>query len=243
MATLLSGRYIEINMLPLSFKEWYGAEGGDKRDAFNRFFRFGGFPYALNIKDQRTRRDYIQGIYNTILLKDVVRRKHIGDAELLERLCLFLFDNIGSLVSTKKIADSINTQGRRASPVTIEGYIGALLDAYLFYRASRYDVKGKKYLKSLEKYYLVDMGFRNLLPAGQNQDRGYMLENIVYLELARRGWTVHLGKAGEREIDFVARRHEELRYYQVAATALENTVLEREMLPLRTVKDNYPSFS
>jgi predicted AAA+ superfamily ATPase len=116
------------------------------------------------------------------------------------------------------------------------------LDAYLFYRASRYDVKGKEYLKSLEKYYLVDMGFRNLLPAGQNQDRGYMLENIVYLELARRGYTVHVGKAREREIDFIARRHEDLRYYQVAATALENTVLTRELLPLMAVKDNYPKF-
>jgi predicted AAA+ superfamily ATPase len=163
LATLLSGRYIEVPMLPLSFSEYYEMRGGDKRETFNDYFRLGGFPYAASIPDDEIRTDYIRGIYNTLLLKDIVARKHIGNVDLLERVIRFLFDNIGNIVSAKKIADSLTSAGTKTTQVTVEGYLEALMDAFVLYKAGRYDVKGKQHLKSLEKYYLVDMGLRRLL--------------------------------------------------------------------------------
>jgi predicted AAA+ superfamily ATPase len=250
LATLLSGRYIEINMLPLSFREYWHfttksriqTKKMDKREAFSRYFRIGGFPYAATINDEDIRLEYVRGIYNSVLLKDIVERKHIGNVENLERVIRFLFDNVGNIVSAKKIADSLTSYGHKTSPITVEGYIGALMDAFILYKAGRYDVKGKQYLKSLEKYYLVDIGLRNLLLGEKNQDVGYILENIVYLELIRRGYQVRIGKVGDREVDFIARLGDETRYYQVAATIADSASFEREFASLEEIKDNYPKY-
>jgi len=242
LATLLSGRYIEISMLPLSFAEYYEMVGGDKRDAWNSYFKNGGFPYAAAIEDEDIRRDYLMGIYNTVLLKDVVARKRINDIPLLESVIKFLFDNIGSIVSSKKIADSLTSYGRKTTSVTVENYIEALTGAFVLYKAGRYDVKGKLHLKSLEKYYLVDVGLRRMLLGDKNADIGHILENIVYLELLRRGYTVDIGKVDDKEIDFIATIGGNKNYYQVAASILDPTTFAREIAPLKKVSDHYPKF-
>ena len=218
LATLLSGRYIEIGMLPLSFQEYYELVSGDLRDAWNLYFRNGGFPYIAPITDADIRRDYLEGLYNTVLLKDIVARKNFQDIPLLKSVTKFLFDNIGNIVSSKKISDSLTSYGRKTTSVTVEKYINALTEAFILYKVSRYDIKGKQHLKSLEKYYLVDVSLRRLLLGDKNTDIGHILENIVYLELIRRGYYVSIGKVGDLEIDFIAERDGHKTYYQVAAT-------------------------
>jgi predicted AAA+ superfamily ATPase len=242
MATLLSGRYIEISMLPLSFVEYYELVGGDKRDAWNDYFKNGGFPYAAVIEEEDIRRDYLMGIYNTVLLKDVVLRKRINNIPLLESVIKFLFDNVGNIVSANKIADSLTSYGRKTTSVTVENYIEALIEAFVLYKADRYDVKGKQYLKSLEKYYLVDTGLRHMLLGNKNTDIGHILENIVYLELLRRGYSVSIGKVDDKEIDFIAVTGDDKIYYQVAASILDPSTFEREISPLKRVNDHYPKF-
>jgi hypothetical protein len=242
LSTLLSGRYVEISMLPLSFAEYYELVGKDKRDAWNSYFRNGGFPYAAVIADDDIRRDYLMGIYSTVLLKDIVARKRISDIPLLESVIKFLFDNIGNIVSAKKIADSLTSYGRKTTSVTVENYIEALTEAFILYKAGRYDVKGKQHLKSLEKYYLVDLGLRRMLLGDKNTDIGHILENIVYLELLRRGYTVSIGKVEDKEIDFIAVIGDDRFYYQVAASILDPNTFEREIAPLKKVPDHYPKF-
>lgn len=242
LATLLSGRYIEINMLPLSFAEYFEMTGGDKRAAFTSFYQNGAFPQTLSITDEGVRNDYIRGVYNTVLLKDIIARKKITDAELLESVTRFLFDNVGNIVSSKKIADSLTSYGRKTTSVTVENYITALTDAYVLYKATRYDIKGKQHLKSLEKYYAADLSLRHLVLGSRNRDIGRILENIVYLELIRRGYTVNIGKIGELEIDFVAANGNEKIYYQVAASVLDPATFDREFAPLIKIKDHYPKY-
>ncbi|MEI6287885.1 MAG: ATP-binding protein [Bacillota bacterium] len=242
LATLLSGRYIEISMLPLSFAEYYEMVGGDKRQAWNGYFKNGGFPYLATIEDEDIRRDYLLGIYNSVLLKDVVARKRISDIPLLESVIKFLFANIGSIVSAKKIADSLTSYGRKTTSVTVENYIDALTGAFVLYKTGRYDVKGKQHLKSLEKYYLVDVGLRRMLLGDKNADIGHILENIVYLELRRRGYTVDIGKIDDKEIDFIAEIGGDKVYYQVAASVIDPATFEREIAPLKKVNDHYPKF-
>jgi predicted AAA+ superfamily ATPase len=242
LATLLSGRYIEINMLPLSFAEYFEMKGGDKREAFTAFYQNGGFPQTAAIADDEVRDDYVRGVYNTVLLKDIVARKKITDVELLESVTRFLFDNIGNIVSSNKIADSLTSYGRKTTSVTVENYVSALMDAYVLYKAPRYDVKGKQHLKSLEKYYVADISLRHLVLGNRNRDIGRILENIVYLELKRRSYTVQVGKVGETEIDFVATRGDERIYYQVAASVLDPATFDREFSPLLKIKDHYPKF-
>lgn len=242
LATLLSGRYIEISMLPLSFAEYFELIGGDKRNAWNAYYRNGGFPYAAAIEDEDIRKDYIAGIYNTILLKDIVTRKRISDIPLLESVIKFLFDNIGNIVSSKKISDSLTSYGRKTTSVTVENYIGALTEAFVLYKAGRYDVKGKQYLKSLEKYYLVDISLRRLLLGDKNTDIGHILENIVYLELIRRGYAVTIGKVDDKEIDFIAETGGDKIYYQVSASILDPATFAREIEPLKKANDHYPKF-
>ncbi len=242
LATFLSGRYLEIQMLPLSFAEYLELSGGDRRDAWNRYFVNGGFPYTASIEEEEIRRDYLQGIYHTVLLKDIVERKRIQDVTLLESVIRFLFDNVGNMVSSKKIADSLTSFGRKTTSATVENYIHALEEAFILYRAGRYDVKGKQYLKSLEKYYLVDQGLRNLVSGRRGRDVGYVLENMVYLELRRRGYQVFVGKVGNLEIDFVAERGGDRAYYQVSASILDSQTYQRELAPLKAVKDHYPKY-
>lgn len=242
LATLLSGRYVEIPMLPLSFAEYYELSGTDRRTAWNEYFQNGGFPYAVQIEDEEIRRDYLNGIYSTVLLKDIVGRKKVQNVQLMESVIRFLFDNIGNIVSSKKIADSLTSFGRKTTSVTVENYINALMESFILYKAERYDIRGKQYLKSLEKYYIVDVGLRRLLLGDKNRDIGHILENIVYLELIRRGFKVSIGKVGELEIDFVAEIGGEKIYYQVSASVLDSVTFEREITPLKRVNDNYPKF-
>ena len=242
LATLLSGRYVEISILPLSFAEYYELVGGNKRDAWQNYFKCGGFPYAANLEEDDIRTDYLSGIYHTVLLKDIVARKKVQDVMLLESVVKFLFDNIGNIVSSKKISDSLVSNGRKTTSATIENYIEALTESFILYKTNRYDVKGKQYLKSLEKYYLVDVGLRRLLLGDKNADIGHILENIVYLELIRRGYKVAIGKIGDLEIDFIAEYNGEKIYYQVAASVLSPETFAREITPLQKVTDNYPKF-
>jgi predicted AAA+ superfamily ATPase len=240
LTTLLSGRYIEINMLPLSYAEYYELLGGDRRDTWNSYYRKGGFPFAATIEDEEVWRDYLLGIYHTVLIKDIVARKGISDVGVLESVAGFLFDNIGNIVSSKRIADSLTSFGRKTNSTTVESYISALTESFILYKAGRYNIKGKQHLKSLEKYYLVDISLRRILLGDSSADVGHILENIVYLELIRRGYQVRIGKVGELEIDFIAFKGSDRRYYQVAASVLDPVTFTREMAPLKAVKDNYP---
>lgn len=242
LSTLLSGRYIEIQMLPLSFKEYWELVGGDKQSAWDRYFVQGGFPYLSKLQDASIRADYLMGIYNTVLLKDIVKRKKIQDVALLESVIKFLFDNIGNIVNPKKIADTLVSSGRKTTSVTIENYITALTEAFILYKVGRYDIKGKQYLKSLEKYYIPDVGLRQLLIKNKNADIGHILENIVYLELLRRGHKVSIGKVGELEIDFVAENTDGVCYYQVSASILDEGTYNREVEPLKRLRDNHPKY-
>lgn len=240
LATLLSGRYIEISMLPLSFAEYHAFMTGDRRDNWNMYFQRGGFPFAAKLKDEEMWRDYLMGIYHTVLLKDIVARNGISDVAVLESVVGFLFDNVGNIVSSKRIADSLTSAGRKTTSITVENYISALIDSFILYKAGRYNIKGKQHLKSLEKYYMVDLGLRRMLLGDAAYDLGHVLENIIYLELIRRGYQVRIGKVGEMEIDFVASKGSDRRYYQVAASVLDPATFAREIAPLKAVEDNYP---
>ena len=242
LATLLSGRYVEIQMLPLSFAEYWELVGGDKRDAFNAYFKNGGFPYAATLSDNDVLLDYLTGIYNTVILKDIVKRKNIVDVALLETVVKFLFDNVGNIVSAKKIADSLTSYGRSTTSSTVDNYISALCESFIMYEVGRYDVKGKQFLKSLKKYYIVDLGFRRVVLGEKRSDIGYTLENIVYLELLRRGYKVSIGKVDDLEIDFIAEKDDERIYYQVSASVLDKNTFLRETAPLKKINDNYPKY-
>lgn len=242
LATLLSGRYIEIPMLPLSFAEYAELVGTDIRTAWKNYFTSGGFPYASQIEDEEIRRDYLDGIYHTVLLKDVAARKRINDIELLKSIIKFMFDNVGNMVSSKKIADSLTSFGRKTSSITAENYVTALCEAFILYKVGRYDIQGKQHLKSLEKYYIVDVGLRKLLLGNRNRDIGHILENIVYLELLRKGYRVSIGKVGDLEIDFVTEKDGEKAYYQVSATVMSENTFAREITPLKRINDNYPKY-
>lgn len=242
LATLLSGRYVEISMLPLSFREYHGIIGGDTQKAFAAYYRNGGFPFAATLAEEETRREYLQGVYSTVLLKDIAARKRISDIPLLEDVIRFLADNIGNVVSGKKIADSLSSTGRKTTASTINTYVQALKDAYILYEANRYDIKGKQHLVSLEKYYFVDPGLRTFLLGERTRDIGRILENIVYLELLRRGYHVYIGKVNFMEVDFVAEKGDERIYYQVAASIMDDATYEREFKSLKTIPDNYPKY-
>jgi predicted AAA+ superfamily ATPase len=202
----------------------------------------GAFPYAARFTDNSlAHSQYLEGIYNTVLIKDVMTRTKLGDASLLKSIARFMASNIGSPVSAKKIADTLISSGRPTAVNTVETYIEALCDSYLFYKVYRYDIKGKTNLKTECKYYICDTGLRNLILGTQGKDIGHQVENIVYLELLRRGYTVNIGKSGRgTEVDFVAVRDKKTEYYQVSASVLDEAVLERELTSLRQINDNYP---
>lgn len=243
LATLLSGRYIEIKMLPLSFKEYsdYLKEEASEK-LYLRYINNSSFPYALKLDSESEIDDYIEGIYNTILVKDIVARKKIADAGMLKSITEFLFSSIGSTMSVKKIADTLNSKGRKISVHTVENYLDYLIESYIFNKTSRYDIKGKQYLETGEKYYATDVTMRYVLLGRKNLDAGHILENIVYLELIRRGYKVYIGKIGDNEIDFVCENKEGREYYQVAYTVREKTTLEKELTPLKKINDHYPKY-
>jgi Predicted ATPase (AAA+ superfamily) len=245
LATKLTARYIEIDMLPLSFAEYGEAvHTADKRERFYQYMNLGAFPYSTRFVDNSlAHSQYLEGIYNTVLVKDIMTRKKLNDITLVKSIASFLSSNIGSPVSAKKIANTLNSNGRPTGIATIETYLEALTDSYLFYKVQRYDIKGKMHLKSEHKYYICDTGLRNMILGTQGKDIGHQIENIVYLELLRRGYTINIGKSGRgTEIDFVAVQDKKTEYYQVSATVLEESTLKRELTPLLQIKDNYPKF-
>lgn len=247
LSTLLSGRYVEIKMLPLSFKEFlaFTDDGHPEslEDTFNQYLKYGGLPTIVELREHEdTIGPFLEGIYNTVLIKDVVERHGIRDSALLESVLRYLAANIGSLVSTKKISDYLTSTGRKTTSDTIDNYLRMLESAFIIYRANRYDLKGKLYLKTLEKYYLVDSGIRNQLTGMRNTDYGHILENLVYLELIRRGFDVSIGKIGSLETDFVAEKSGTKAYYQVSATIMDETTRDRELRSLQAIPDNYPKY-
>ena len=244
LATLLTGRYIEIKMLPLSFKEYLSAFE-DKTDIsrkFRSYLEYSSFPQAIEIANVNPDNIdlFLDGIYNTILFKDVMQRKGINDKNVLERVTKYIYDNIGNRTSLKNISDNVDDLERNTSYNTIANYVEGLVDSFMTYRVNRYDIKGKEILKTQEKYYAVDIGLRyHILGQNSGRDMGHILENIVYLELLRRGYKVYIGKFDELEVDFVAKNSKETVYYQVALTTREDKTLERELKPLQKVNDNY----
>lgn len=243
IATLISGRYVEISMLPLSFKEYVSSTGDTENLAlkYRDYLSISSFPYALELKDMpRELNDYLYGIYSTIVLKDVVARKRVSDPMMLESVVRFTFDNIGNMLSTKKIADTMTSDGRKIDVKTVEKYLEALKESFVIYQAKRYNIKGKQYLKSLDKYYVVDIGLRRMLLGSKALDTGHILENVVYLELLRRGYEVFVGKWGDMEVDFVAMDETGQVYYQVAATVRDESTLRRELAPLQHISNHYP---
>ena len=207
IATLLSGRYVEISLLPLSFREYVESTGSTAElgRKFVDYLQNSSFPYTLILrKNTREIKAYLEAIYNTVVVKDIAAHKKISDTLMLESVTRFMFDNIGNLVSSKKIADMLTSAGRKIDVKTVEKLIEGLTDSFILYRARRYSVKGKQYLKTMEKYYAVDIGLRYALLGSRNTDVGHILENIVYLELLRRGYTVYIGKVDKQEVDFVA---------------------------------------
>ena len=244
LATYLTGRYIQIHVMTLSFKEYLSYYGNsDELKKYNEYSMYGGFPYLINLDDSNQKLEYLDSIYNTVIVKDVINRKKVNDVMMLESVCRFLFDNIGSSVSTKKISDTLSSDGRKNSVHTIEEYINSLLESYILYKVNRFDIKGKKLLKTQEKYYLSDMGLRTyLLGKNNNRDLGHILENIIFLELKRKGYRVYIGKNDINEVDFVVETEDEYIYIQVALSIRDEQTLQRELKPLDTIANHYKKY-
>lgn len=243
IATLLSGRYIQIEMLPLSFKEYMISTGSmnDRGIKYVDYLQNSSFPYTLELEGQTDEiRSYLEGLYNTIVVKDIINHSKISEPMMLKSILKFIFDNIGNPLSSKKIADTMTSSGRRIDTRTVEKYLDALTESYIIYQAKRYNIKGKQYLKTLEKYYVVDIGLRLMLFGSKQIDAGRVLENIVYLELLRRGYDVYVGKVDEFEVDFVAQNGKGTTYFQVALSVRDEKTLDRELRSLRAIKDHYP---
>lgn len=244
IATLLSGRYVEIAMLPLSFKEYVeGCGGSDNLEkAYTNYITQSSFPYTLALDRPRDITDYLNGVYNTVVMKDIISRKKIQNVMMLESVIRFVADNIGNMLSTKRIADIMTADGRKIDQKTVEKYLTSLCETFFVYEAKRYNVKGKQLLKTLGKYYLVDVGLRRMLLGGRSFDAGRLLENVVYLELLRRQKSVYIGKIDNLEVDFVAIDENDIVYYQVAATVRDEATLKRELSSLQQINDQYPKY-
>ena len=241
LATYLTGRYMQIHMLPLSFLEYleyYGLDNEERK--YHTYIKNGGFPYLLNLdNDEELIRNYLDGVYHTVLLKDVVSRNNIKDTMILDSIIKFLFDNIGQLVSTNKIANTLASNHRKCSVNTVESYLNALIESYIIYKISRYDIKGKEYLKTGDKYYVCDLGLRNQRLGYRQMEMTHIIENIVYLELLRRNYQVDIGKNKESEIDFVVRSHDDLYYIQVSLSIENESTRMREENAFKGLDDGY----
>ena len=256
LATLLSGRYIKLKMLPLSFKEYYQAkleyekmEQKENRrlktliQYYNEYIVNSSFPYTLQLdSDLKNIHEYLSGIYNSVLLKDIVARLKISDVMRLESVVKYIFDNIGNLTSLSKIANTLTSMGRKTDAKTIEKYIRGLTDSLLVHEVSRYNIKGREFLSTLSKYYVADLGLRQMILGNRNIDMGHILENIIYLELLRRKGNIYVGQFDKNEIDFVIVNSNEIEYYQVALTVLDENTLKRELDAFKNIKDNYPKY-
>lgn len=247
LATLLSGRYVELKMLPLSFKEYYESShlkaNHSLQEIYEHYITESSFPYTLQLEGkQQDINEYLLGLYNTVILKDVVGRLHVNDVKMLESIVKYLFANVGSLLSIRKIAASMTSAGRKIDSKTVEKYLTGLQDSMLIYQAERFDIKGKELLKINPKYYVTDAALRYLKVGRHGQDIGHILENTVYLELLRRGYEVYVGSMTNGEVDFVAKNDRGLIYYQVSESTLQPETMERELKPLQRIKDNYPKY-
>lgn len=245
LSTLLSGRYIEIKMYPLSFKEFLVFNDYDEsniEEKFNEYLRYGGLPAITLIKgNDELILSYLNDIYNSIVKKDIIDRNNIKDFALLENIIKYLFNNIGSPVSSNKISDYLNSNKiiQKSNHQTIDNYLNMLEKSYIIYKADRTDVKSKALLKTLGKYYVSDTGLRNIILGFRNINEGHLLENVVYLELLRRGYRVNIGKIGEYEVDFVAENPHTIKYFQVTQTLNDEQVKMRELRSLENISDNY----
>ena len=250
LATLLTGRYVEISMLPLSFAEYKELSNESEENAFSEYMRYGGMPYVASMsKTEEKVNTYIEGIYNTVVVKDIEDRqkrretdpdkRKINDIALLKTIAKYLSSVVGSPVSVKSVTDYLISNGRKVSPNTVDDYMDALAESYIFYPAERFDIVGKEILKSNKKWYIVDLGIRNYILPRKNYDLGFSIENIVYFELLRRGYKVNIGKYANSEVDFVAQKNGVLSYFQVTADMTNESTFDREMTPLKNIKDNY----
>ncbi len=251
LATYLSGRYVEIKMLPLSFKEYLkfvhelrpDLEKNDLEEQFNQYLKYGSLPLLFEHKHWETVfESLLQGVYNTVIIKDVLERNKVADIKLFNDVVRFSLDNIGNLISSKKISDYLSSEGKKTTHNTVLNYLTFLENAFILYSAGRYDIKGKQYLKTLDKYYVVDMGIRNAVLGLRNADYGHILENIVFLELKRRGFEVSVGVYRNFEIDFVAVKSSEKMYIQVTQSIASEEVYQRELRGLKAIEDNYPKY-
>lgn len=249
LATVLSGRYVELRMLPLSFAEFcMGVQDQMKRtvssrEAFRLYLKFGSFPYLTQYQlTDGQKQDYLRDVYNSVLLKDIVSRLGVSDVTTLENVTKFLLFNVGNITSTAKIVNTLKSAGKGADQKTIDKYIHALTDSLMFYAAPRYNLKGRVLLSTSPKYYTVDTGFRNLLVKTESGDVGQQIENIVYLELLRRGYEVYVGQGASCEIDFVCTRGDEKAYFQVEYLLADESVVSREFNAFHSVRDNYPKY-
>lgn len=241
LSTLLTGRYVEIKMLPLSFKEFISSKDiTDLETLYNEYISLGSFPYTTQLEEDEISR-YLGTLFNDVIIKDVMIRKGITDESMLKSVATFALDNIGNLLSSNNIANTITSDGRNINVRTVEKYLEGFIESFFLYKASRYDVKGKQYLKTGEKYYVSDLGLRYFMLGRKLGDRGHILENIVYLELLRRGYDVYIGKVDDYEVDFVALNSEGRMYIQVCETLRdnENKTLTRELNSLERIPDNY----
>jgi predicted AAA+ superfamily ATPase len=240
LATLLTGRYVELKMLPLSFKEYLSVNRDEKLvEAYNNYLK-SSFPYAITL-DETRKRQYLEGIYSTVVLKDIVKRLTVTDVNILEQLIRYVYAEIGNLHSINKITNTLNSSGSKISNKTVANYMAGIEDSMLVYRADRYNVKGRKVLSSNAKYYTVDIGLRRLIAGDRTEDYGHILENIIYLELLRRGYQVFVGIVDHLEVDFLAiGAGEERLYIQVAYSTEKEETLKRELRPLELINDNYP---
>ena len=246
LATLISGRYVEIKMLPLSFKEYYEYYKNDGKSAdelFNEYLKYGGLPQLLSLpSDEKTISSFLESIYDTVILKDVVGRNKLKDIDLLKRVFAFVCGNVGSITSTNSMSKYIAMEAkldRSLRPATIRNILEMLENAFIIYKVNRYDVKGKEVLKSLEKYYVTDTGLKNTIVGYNLENYGHSIENVVYLELLRRGYKVYVGKCDNKEIDFVAIKKEETRYFQVTESLSDAKTQEREVAPFYSTNDFY----
>lgn len=250
LATLLTGRYVEIKMLPLSFREFLAVTKLDKERGFAEFMRTGGLPY-LAVMDRTPQKveTYLEGIYNTVIVKDIEDRqarkesdpskRKVTDITLLKTIAKYLASVVGSPISIRSITDYLISSGRKVSPNTVDNYVEALTESFIFYSAERFDIVGKQLLKVNKKMYIVDLGLRNHILPRRNYDLGFSLENMVYFELLRRGYKVMIGKVGNTEVDFVAEKQGAYSYFQVTADMTAEETFEREMRPLKMIRDNY----
>ena len=242
LSTLLSGRYIEIKMLPLSFKEFQKATGIDNLDAlYKKYISTGSFPYTLKLGNEDDVSLYLSGLYNDVIIKDVMVRKNIADESMLKSVANFALDNIGNIMSVNNISNTMTSDGRSINVRTVEKYLDGFIESFFLYKVGRYDIKRKQYLKTGEKYYVSDLGLRYFILSRKLGDRGHILENIVYLELIRRGYEVYIGKVDDYEVDFVALNTKGRIYVQVCETLRDNEgkTLSRELNSLKKINDNY----